>query len=196
RDVVQDLIDYIARVPDEGWAVAAAGLEWSCRETVAHVLDDLGGYAMQLSGERGHGDNYTPLVEGIKPRPDGPTFGFWPEEDGGNQAICDCLDAVGGLLVAVVATAPPERVGWHVWGYPDASALAAMGITEATLHTYDILRPHAIDYRPDDAIVGRVLDRIFPDAERTDDPWHDLLAATGRTPKTQGIRWQWDASVR
>lgn len=196
RDAVQHAIDSWAQVPDDGWAAPAAELEWTCRETAAHVLDDLGGYAMQLSGERGHGAKYTPLAELIQPRPDGPAFWFWPEEDGGTAALCDCLDAVGGLLVAVVATAPPDRIGWHPMGEPDATGLAAMGITELTLHTHDILATHGIAYRPADAIVARVLDRIFPEAERSADPWHDLLAATGRTPETRGTRWRWHASVR
>lgn len=196
RDTVHDVIDHLSQVSDDGWEKPAAGLDWSCRETVAHVLDDLGGYAMQLSGERGHGSNYTPLAERVQPRSDGPTFLFWPEEDGGTTAICECLDAVGGLLVAVVATAPPERVGWHPYGEPDATGLAAMGIAETTLHTRDILASHGIDYRADDAIIGRVLDRIFPDTKRSRDPWHDLLAATGRTLSTRGMPWRWDSSVR
>ncbi|MEK8104028.1 hypothetical protein NKG94_00955 [Micromonospora sp. M12] len=40
----------------------AAGLDWTCRETMAHILDDLGAYAMQLSGTHGHA-GYTPLME-------------------------------------------------------------------------------------------------------------------------------------
>lgn len=196
RDTVQHAIDCLSQIPDDGWAKPAADLVWSCRETVAHILDCLGGYAMQLSGERGHGDTYTPLLEAVQPRPDGPPFLFWPEEDGGTQAIGDCLDSVGGLLVAVVATAPPSRIGWHPFGSPDATGLAAMGIVETTLHSYDILRAHDIDYRPDHAILARVLDRIFPDASRTADPWQDLLAATGRTPETRGVEWRWDSSVR
>lgn len=195
RDTVRDVVDRLSLVPDDGWERPAAGLDWSCRETVAHMMDDLGGYAMQLSGERGHGDSYVPLVEGIRPRADGPSFLFWPEEDGGTRAICESLDAVGGLLVAVVAAAPADRIGWHPYGNPDATGLAAMGIAETTLHTRDILTAHGIDYRPDDAIVARVLDRIFPAAARTGDAWHDLLAATGRTPETKGITWRWDSAV-
>jgi len=196
RDTVQDVIDRLALVADDGWDVPAAGLDWSCRETAAHLLDDLGSYAMQLSGERAHSARYAPLVEPMRPRPDGPAFLFWPEESGGTQAICHCLDDVGGLLVAVVATAPAHRRGWHPYGTSDTTGFAAMGVAEAVLHTYDIVRAHGIDYRPDAAILARVLDRIFPAVARTADPWHDLLAATGRTPETRGIDWRWDSTVR
>jgi hypothetical protein len=49
-------------------------------------------------------------------------------------------------------------------------------------HTDGILRAHGIEHQPDAGIIARVLDRIFPDAPRTGDAWHDLRAATGRTP--------------
>lgn len=48
----------------------------------------------------------------------------------------------------------------------------------------------------DAGICTRTLDRLFPAAARTDDPWHDLLAATGRTPQTRGHTWRWDSTVR
>jgi hypothetical protein len=35
-----------------------------------------------------------------------------------------------------------------------------------------------------------------PEAVRTDAPWHDLLAAPGRTDETRGTPWRWDSRVR
>lgn len=181
-------------VPDDGWGLQAAGLDWTCRETMAHILDDLGAYAMQLSGTHGH-EGYTPLME--FPLTAGrPSCTFWPEEEGGTRAVLDCLDAVGGLLVAVVASVPADRTGWHPYGNPDRSALAAMGIVELVLHTRDILGAHHIDYRAPDQIVAPCLERIFAHAERSDDPWHDLLAATGRTPESRGLAWRWDSTAK
>jgi hypothetical protein len=187
-------IDQLGQLPDDAWGVPAAGLDWSCRETAGHILDDLGGYAMQLSGARGHGTHYTPLTE-FEIAPGRPAFTFWPEVKGGTRAIADCLDAVGGLLVAVVAGVPADRVGWHPYGNPDRTALAAMGIAELTLHTFDILSAHGIDYAPPSDAVAETLDRIFPRAVRTDNPWTDLLTATGRTPESRGRGWRWDSSV-
>jgi hypothetical protein len=43
--------------------------------------------------------------------------------------------------------------------------------------------------------AGWPLDRLFPATARTDDPWQDLLAATGRTPGTRGQRWRRDSTV-
>ncbi|MFW6188112.1 MAG: hypothetical protein ACOC84_08995, partial [Actinomycetota bacterium] len=70
--------------------------------------------------------------EGTGPRPGGPSSLYWPEEDGGSADVAVCLDAAGGLLAAVVATAAPERRGWHPYGSTDASGLAATGRIGAT----------------------------------------------------------------
>ena len=90
---------------------------------------------------------------------------------------------MGGLLVAVVATALPERRGFHPRGVSDRTGFAAMGIVEAMAHGYDILSAHGVDYSPDGEVCRSVLDRLFRSAARSEDPWHDLLAATGRTPR-------------
>jgi len=44
--------------------------------------------------------------------------------------------------------------------------------------------------------VAPCLERIFAHAVRSDDPWHDLLAATGRTPESRGRAWRWDSTAR
>lgn len=196
RMVLDDAIARLRELPDAVWDAPAFGLDWTCRETAAHVLDDLTGYALQLSGAHAHATPYVPLVEGVRPRADGPAFLCWPREDGGTAAIVACLDACGGLLEAVVASVPPGRLAWHPYGDADRTGFAAMGSAELVLHVYDILAAHEVAYRADDAVVAQVLDRIFPAAERTRDPWHDLLTATGRTDATRGRTWRWDSRVR
>lgn len=191
---LEDAREHLKLVPDDGWATPANGLDWTCRETMAHILDDLGFYAMLLSGAH-RIEGYAPLME-FTPVPGRIEGTLWTEEDAGTEIMLNCLDAVGGLLVAVVATAPPDRIGWHPYGNPDRSALASMGIVELVLHTHDILSAHSIDYRGLAEVVSPSLDRIFPHATRTDDPWHDLLTATGRTPATRGAAWKWDSGSR
>lgn len=189
--VLDDVITSLAELSDDSWDLPAAGLSWSCRETVAHLLDDLGAYAMQMSARHRTGDTYTPLVESKFAGPQRPANLFWPVQDGGTAAIVDCLDAVGGLFLAVVSTAPSERRAWHPYGSTDPAGLAAMGITEASLHCWDILRGQGIHFEIDAAVIERVLTRIFPTATRTSDPWQDLLAATGRTEANRGRTWRW-----
>jgi hypothetical protein len=196
RAVVDDLLPRIAAVPDDAWDQPAHHLEWTCRETIAHLMDDFTAYALQLSGATPPTSDYVPLVEAAQVRPDGPLFLMLPQPEAGTAAIVQALDATGGLLEAVCATAPPERRGFHPSGTADASGFAAMGIAECVLHALDVLTALEVPYAADPAVCAKALDRLFPGAERTEDAWQDLLAATGRTPQTRGRSWRWDSSVR
>jgi Mycothiol maleylpyruvate isomerase N-terminal domain len=196
RAVVDAIMAGFARVPDDGWERRAHGLDWDCRDTVAHLLDDFGFYAMNLSGRVPPQDDYIDLLEPPPWREGSPPMVFWPDPAKGTAAIVRCVDATGGLLVAVTATAPPGKVGYHPRGNGDASGFAAMGIVEGTAHAWDVLTAHDIAFRIDDAICERVLNRLFPGAVRSDDPWMDFLTATGRTEATRDQPWTWDSSVR
>ncbi len=196
RTVVDDLLVQFAALPDEAWEETASGLTWTCRDTVAHLMDDFGFYAMQLAGTRPPQTDYVPLLEPQPWRDGSPPIVFWPDPATGTAGILTCLDATAGLLVAATATAPPEHRGFHPYGISDHTGFAAMGIVEATCHAHDILSAHDIGYRAEAEVCRAVLDRLFPTAARTDDPWHDLLAATGRTDGTRGTTWRWDSRVR
>lgn len=195
RSVIDDLMVRFGALPDSAWEQPATELTWTCRETVAHLFDDFGFYAMQLAGSHPPQDSYVDILDPPAWRDGGPQIVFWPDPAAGTRGIVGCLDAVGGLLVAVVATAPPERRGFHPRGVSDRTGFAAMGIVEAMAHGYDILSAHGVDYSPDDEVCRAVLARLFRTAARSEDPWHDLLAATGRTPETRGERWTWDSTV-
>lgn len=195
RGVIDDLMARFSQLPDTAWEQPATELAWTCRETAAHLLDDFGFYAMQLSGTTPPQDSYVQILDPPAWRDGGPQIVFWPDPATGTRGIVSCLDAVGGLLVAVVATAPPERRGFHPRGVSDRTGFAAMGIVEALAHGFDILSAHGVDYTPPPEVCRMTLDRLFPHAVRGEDAWHDLLAATGRTPETRGQRWAWDSTV-
>jgi len=196
RAVTDDALDHLAALPDPAWEQPAYELEWNCRDTAAHLMDDFGLYAMQLAGRNPPQDDYVVLQDPPPWRQGSPEILFWPDPATGTAGIISCLDATAGLLCAVVAVAPPDKRGYHPAGISDASGFAAMGIAEAALHAYDILTAHGIDYEADGAIIAKVLDRLFPDAARTAEPWQDLLHASGRTAETRGRAWRWDSSVR
>jgi hypothetical protein len=196
RAVVDAIMDGFARVPDDGWDRRAHELEWDCRDTAAHLMDDFAFYAMNLSSRAQHTDDYVPFLEPPPWREGSPPMFCWPDPAGGTAAIVRGVDATGGLLVAVTATAPPGHIGFHPSGNPDASGFAAIGIVEGAAHAWDVLVAQGIDFRVDGDICDRVLNRVFPHARRTGDGWHDLLAATGRTDETRGTPWRWDSSVR
>lgn len=196
RTVVDAVMAGFAQVPDDAWERPAHRLEWDCRDTAAHLMDDFAFYAMNLASRVEHLDDYVPLLEPEPWRPGSPPQTFWPDPQQGTAAIVRCTDATGGLLVAVTATAPPDHLGYHPRGNADASGFAAMGITEAAAHGWDVLTAQGVDFRVEGGICDRVLTRIFPWAQRTDDPWQEFLRVTGRTDDTTGMPWTWDSSVR
>jgi hypothetical protein len=195
RRVVDGVLVHFALLPDDAWDRPALELAWTCRETAGHMMDDLGGYALQLSGSRPPQDDYVELLEPPPQRAGGPRIIFYPDPAAGTRGILRCLDAAAGLLCAVVAVADGKR-GYHPMGISDAAGFAAMGIVEVAVHAFDILASRQADYAADEAVCAKVLDRLFPEAVRTADAWPDLLASCGRTPETRGLPWRWDASVR
>ena len=158
-------------------------------------MDDFTYYALQLAGARPPGNHYLQLAELPPTTENGPPLLILPERASGTAGIVQTLDATGGLLVAVTTVAPPGHRGYHPRGVSDAGGFAAMGITELVVHAFDILSAHGVDYQAEARVCRLVLDRLFPTAARTEDPWHDLLAATGRTAETRGQLWVWDSSV-
>jgi hypothetical protein len=195
RRVVDGVLERFAVLPDDVWDGPALELAWTCRETAGHMADDLGGYAMQLSGSRPPQEDDVELLEPPPRRAGGPRILFNPDPAAGTGGILRCLDATAGLLCSVVATADGKR-GYHPMGISDAAGFAAMGIVETAVHGYDILAAQQIPYAADAPVCARVVDRLFPHAVRSADPWQDLLRSCGRTPETRGAPWRWDSSVR
>jgi len=197
RVVVDAVMAGFAQVPDDGWSRPAHRLSWDCRDTAAHLVDDLLSYALNLSSREVHLDEYVPLLEPPRWQSTTPPNLVWPDPAKGTAAIVRCVDASGGLLVAVTTTAPPGHLGYHPAGSSDASGFAAMGIVEAAAHAWDVLTAHDLDFRiDDDDLCWRVLNRLFPGSARSSDGWHDFLTATHRTDAERAPHWRWDSSVR
>ncbi|MFG2820383.1 maleylpyruvate isomerase N-terminal domain-containing protein [Kitasatospora sp. NPDC048365] len=165
----------------DDWAVPARGLEWSCRETAAHVAHDLVAYAGQLAG-RADG-SYLPydLVVGE---------GATPTE------VLRVVAAAGGMLRAVLDTAPADARAWH-WGPCDPGGFAAMGCAEVLLHTWDLAGGLGADWSPPPDLCEGVLARLFPDAP-AGDPAAVLLWCAGRGElpgRPRRTTWSWRAAV-
>lgn len=164
------------------WDVPAGDLTWSCRATAEHIADDLVAYSGQLTARAQTA--YTP-------------FDVVLDADADPAGMVDVIRATGGILSAVVRTAPRDIEVWHPYGMADASAVAAMGIVELLVHTEDICRGLGLTWEPPDAVCARVLSRLFPDAPRGSDGWATLLWATGRAalpdrPRQDAWRWHND----
>src|SRR5512138_1758592 len=93
------------------WSARAGTLEWTCRETLAHIAHDLLAYAAQLTSRRASA--YLPLDLTVRPA----------------AAVPDVLavaDACSQLLAVALRAAPPGARAWH-FGPCDAGGFAALG---------------------------------------------------------------------
>jgi hypothetical protein len=191
--VVEDAVAALRSVADRDWSGFAAGLTWSCRETVEHVSDDLFAYAAQISVREPAATARIPFATSAEPDGDEQTIHTEPES--GNAGVLAVLDSCGGLLSAVVRAKGPDTRGFHPYGVADPGGFAAMGTVEVLLHLHDIAGALGFAWHPDPDVVRRVLERLFPDQPTDGDPWATLLAATGRAGGTSDD-WRWDSSVR
>lgn len=196
RVVVTQLNELFATLPNAAWDENAAHLDWTNRETVGHMCDDLVFYAMQLAGDIQPQSDYVPFLDSPALRTGGPELVFNVDPALGSEGVVLALEAAVGVFAAVLAATPADKRGYHPRGRSDARGFGAMGAVEVALHGYDILASQGIDYHAPDDIAAAILDRLFPTTATTTDPWSDLLRASGRHPDTRGLRWTWDANVR
>lgn len=187
----------LAQVAEQDWTALAPGLEWTRWESLEHLCDDCIAYALQVSGQRSPQDHYLRIDLPPARRQGGPRNWAQLEADATAADLLECLDAGVGLLVTVTAHTAPQHLGYHPYGLSDPEGFAAMGLVELAVHTHDVLSGTGIAFAPEPEDCRFALTRLFPDADATaDDPWMELLTATGRTPDTLGSRWRWDSTLR
>lgn len=181
-----------ALAPGGDWSARAGDLDWNCWETVEHVADDLLFYALQLALP-GYRD--TLPLEAVARYPGGEPNVTRADPAAGVAGLFAVLSASAGLLAAAVRTAPAGAQGHHAFGPADAEASAAMGVLETLVHTADVAAGLGLPFRPDPALCGRVLARLFPEVDAGDDAWTALRWATGRIAmpgrprRADGWRW-------
>ncbi len=173
----------VAAALDRDWSVAAGDLDWSCRETAAHIADDLFSYASQVVAQPREG--YLPIEASVEP-------------DATPEAIVQAIVMCGELLRLAVSAASPDARAWHTYGTSDPEGFAAMGVAEVLVHTHDLTRGLSLPWAPPSELSAAVLARLFPQAP-LGEPSAVLLWCTGRTalpdrPRLQ--QWRWDSSVR
>lgn len=167
RDVeaaVAEMVRVLAAHETEDWQRPAGTLDWSCRETAAHVAHDLLAYALQLAARSETAYLPCDLVvrDGASPR-----------------ELLRAVSGAGRLLSIAVAASDPSVRAWH-WGPTDPSGFAALGVNETLVHTHDIAEGLGIGWHPPGPLCSAVLARLFPDAP-DGDPAQVLLWSTGRT---------------
>ena len=191
--------DALLSVVDQDWAVPAGELEWSCRETVEHIADDLFAYAGQLGPRRPPLDTYVPF--GFTRRtPAAPALAVYVTAETGNEGLVQVLEACGTCLSAVVTTARAQVRAWHPMGVSDPEGFAAMGVVEVLVHMRDVAAGLGFDWTPPEDLCDRVLYRLFPSAPSGGPRWQTMLWATGRGElpgqDPVGDDWRWYGEPR
>ena len=164
---------------DRDWTARAGLLEWTCLETADHAVDTVLAPAVFLASRQldRYPNAWGPFRMGDRANP---------------ASLVEALRTASRILVAVVADAPVETraVIWRrpvveVRPAPDFLPRAAL---ELALHAHDVCIGLAVDFRPDDDAAAHLRDHtigwpmweIWQPLERTEDPWGDLLRASGR----------------
>ncbi|QYG95134.1 hypothetical protein HC251_23700 [Iamia sp. SCSIO 61187] len=177
------VVDALGPLADHGWDARAGGLEWTCRQTAAHIASDLLRYAAQLAGRTD--DAYL-------------RFAVTVADEAPPDELLRIIHGGGHVLAAVVDAAPTDARAWH-WGPTDRSGFAAMGVGELLVHTYDITQGLGHDWRPPPALAAVVVERLHAGSAALDDPADVLLWSTGRI-EIEGLDrvddWVWRAAAR
>lgn len=180
------------------WRKPAGGLEWSCWETVEHMSDDLFAYAAQLGPATPSTSTHVPFGWQRR-RPDGPPLTVFVDPAEGPPGLLQVFETCGALLAAMVDAAPPGRMSFHPYGPSDASGFAAMGVVEILAHMHDVAAGLDLTWAPPADLCSGALQRLFPSAPSTGDPWLTLRWATGRATLPglpDQTAWTWDGTPR
>lgn len=165
----------LTQVVDRNWSRRAAALEWSCWETVDHMIDCIFSYALQVAARAESG--FLPFGE------------LHANSDASNQDLITGLGAVAGMFLAVVSAAPRGLVasdGVRSLGLGDWCARAGY---ELTLHTFDVVSGFDVEWQLDGELCRSIVaspqlwmfDR--DSAALASGPWTALLAGSGRTDR-------------
>lgn len=179
HDAVRLCQDTLVPVAGENWDVQTAGLEWTARALLVHLVNVPLFYAEHLA----HGADGPRRMD----RPDYP--------DATIPELLAILARTAGTLAEVVRSAPAGARGWHPAGMADRAGFAAMGCDEILIHTDDLARTFRVPFIPPEHLCRTVLRRLFPWAPTDVDPWSALRWANGRQDvagrSSPGASWAW-----
>lgn len=161
------------------WSGPAGDLEWSCRRTLAHMIDALLWYAANLATTSTSRRGDVREVDPAAPI----------------DAMLDSLESAGHILARVAEASPPGARGFHGAGMADATGFLAMGCDETLVHANDIAAGLGAGFDPPTGVPDRVVARLFPWAPEHGEPWERLLWCNGRTTlpglDRLGSEWGW-----
>ena len=163
------------------WSVPAATVEWSCRRTADHAVDCVYAPVFFLASRRA--DAYPDIGADL-------TLG-----DGATPArLVESLRIATRLLAAVVRDTPPD-VRAVIFRRPEVitarpADFLPRAAVELALHSHDVSAGLDVAFEPPATLAEHLREHTRPwpmwaiawrPLDRTDDPWGDLLAASGRS---------------
>jgi hypothetical protein len=157
---------------ERDWSVQAGTLEWTCRQTVDHMVDCVFSYAMQVAG-RVQGE-FLPFAE------------LHAEPEASNRDLLAGLGAVGQILHDVVFCAPAGTTASDGLVSLDLGDWCARAAYELALHAHDVIVGLGAEWELPGGLCGAItespalwmFDRNL--AEDEDDPWLALVIGSGR----------------
>jgi DinB superfamily len=176
-EVAQECLSTLTPLADSDWSRRAGTIEWSCRSTLAHL--GLLPYSQQLA------------LRAIDFKPVAHTT----RTSASIEELLWTVEVAAHTLAEIAKAAPASARGFHPAGLSDAEGFVAMAIDELVIHTHDIASGLGVAFVPDDTLVVRLLDRLFPWWPRDAAPWDALLWANGRRALPNqadlGSTWLW-----
>lgn len=179
-----DLTDLVTQTwlsaADRDWSVPAATLDWSCLRTADHAVDCVYAPAFFLASRRrdAYPDVGLDLTLGNRATP---------------ELLVQSLRIASRLLAGVINDAEPDVRAVifrrpHVIVAPPAD-FAPRAAMELILHAHDVCGGLGVPFEPAPAWCRRLREHtrswpmwstVWNAPETTNDPWNDLLVASGR----------------
>jgi hypothetical protein len=164
---------------DRDWSVPAGTLEWSCTRTADHAVDTVLAPAFFLASRKL--DGYPagqPFTLGESPTP---------------EVLVEGLVTASRILSAVVTVAQPDARA-VIWYRPEPEVrprddfVPRAGL-ELILHSHDVCAGLGVAFEPPADLCERLREhtrdwpmwQLWSALPNTDDPWSDLLEASGRS---------------
>ena len=171
RQAARHSVDHLAPLIHRDWGVQAGDLQWSARQTLDHIVDALGFFALTLAA-RVQDNRLTFETASVVERGE--------EQTAPPSKLLAGMQAMAAVLADVIGAASPTVRARHPGGMVEPAGFAALAVGEILVHTYDISEGLDTAYRAPEDLCDRVLHRLFPEAAITVDAWSSLLWSTGR----------------
>jgi hypothetical protein len=183
-DDLDELSGLVARswllARDRDWSARAGTLEWSCTATADHAVDCVYAPAFFLASRRQdeYPDAGVELTLGARATPDRLVESLRIATRLLAGAVADASSDVRAVIFRrpTVVTAPPHD-------------FVPRGALELLLHAHDVCRGLGVPFEPSPDGCARLREHtrqwpmwglVWHDLGRTDDPFADLLTASGR----------------